>query len=727
MISTGTSHKPVIRRWPFMLLTALLASSCASTGTVDQAASQPPEQPVTVGEQSDIQQALPAAAVPATIAATGTGTLPREELYQAGDSRFVKHVPATDGGGDGSGDITLNFENTALPEVLKVILGDLLGENYLIETKLEGSVTLQTTRPVEQDALLSILEILLANNEAALVRQNGIYRIVDRKHAAGATDIATAGPTLPIGYQVRVVPLAYIAVEEMEKILKPLSKEQNILHVDAARNLLVIAGTPADLANLQNTIATFDVDWLQGMSFGLFTPDYVDAKTLAGELDQIFGKKSAGALAGLVRIVPIDRLNALLVVTPRASYLEKVKRWIERLDLETGGSGRRLFIYPVENGKATELATVLGQIFDQAGSAASVPQATLAPGLTPAQAGDSAAAADDGADEEGLSLQSSNSIKIIADEVNNTLLVLATVQEFRMVKAALAKMDITPLQVLVEAVIAEITLTDDLQHGLQWFFKNNHGSLGDIVTLDSGAGLVGSAAPALPVANSFAYTITGGGIVRAVLTALAAESKVNIISSPSLMVLNNQKAQIQVGDQVPVQTQNQSTTGGTVLSSFEYRDTGILLTVTPRVNAGGLITMEIEQEASEVGATPAGSANPIISQRKIQSVVAVQSGDTVVLGGLIRERAEKTNSGVPVLHTLPVVGGLFGSKVDNNTRTELVVLLTPRAVENRTDARAVTEEFKLKMEGLKQFEQDEQSRTNYQRPAALRLDRSLKK
>jgi len=191
-----------------------------------------------------------------------------------------------------------------------------------------------------------------------------------------------------------------------------------------------------------------------------------------------------------------------------------------------------------------------------------------------------------------------------------------------------------------------------------------------------------------------------------VLNTLASQSRANIISSPSLMVLNNQKASIQVGDQVPVTTQAQQSTATTsnIVNNIEFRDTGVLLNVTPRVNPGGLVTMEVQQEVSNVApGTASGSLTPTIQTRKISSTVAVQSGQTVVLGGLIRENKNRSQSGLPVLYKIPILGALFGTTRNEHRRTELVVLITPRAVNDARDAEAVTNEFRRKMKSLQPF------------------------
>ncbi len=610
------------------------------------------------------------------------------------------------------GEVTLNFENTNLLEVVKVILGDLLGLNYTVDPRVKGGVTLQTSRPIPREALLPTLEMLLRMNGAALVERDGLYRVVPRELAVrgeATPQLGGARKPLPRGFGIRIVPLRYVAASEMADILEPLTLQGEIVRIDPARNLLVVTGTREQLARILEIIEIFDVDWLAGTSVGLFIPDFVDPKTLADELGRIFGERGKSRLAGLVRLVPIERLNALLVVTARREYLQRVAAWIDRLDRDSGGGGQRLFVYRVQNGKAADLAKVLNQVYAGSGRRG-IPAATLAPGREPARVATKAGAGAGEAGrkaappaakgEEGVALVP-GSIRIIADEVNNALLVLATAQEYRRVREALKKLDAVPLQVLIEATIAEISLTGDLSNGLEWYFKNKLGKKGGVGTLDLGAAGIAAIAP------GFSYAITGGAdIVNAVLNTLASDSRANIVSSPSLMVLNNQKASIQVGDQVPVTTQQQQSTSTTanVINTIEFRDTGVLLTVTPRVNAGGLVTMEISQEVSDVAPGTGDSLTPTIQTRKIESTVAVESGQTVVLGGLIRDNRSESRSGIPGLYNLPVLGWLFGQRSASGRRTELVVLITPRAVRSAADAEAVTAEFRRKMHSLQPFQ-----------------------
>ncbi len=652
-------------------------------------------------------------------------------FYKPGTDVLVRPpISVAAGRAQPDGEVKLNFQNANLLEVVKVILGDMLSANYTVDPAVQGSVTMQTTRALNNEDLVPTLELLLRMNGAALVSVDGFYRVVPLANALVETRAPQLGDSklaLPKGYGVRVVPLRYVAAEEMSQILAPfVSGSNQILRVDSARNLLILAGSSGDMDRLLETVDVFDVDRMKGMSVALFTPDFVDAPTLASDLEQLLADPTHGLMAGMVRFIVVERLNGLMVVTPRAQYLAQVREWIDRLDRNTGDAGPRLFIYRVQNGEAVDLAKTLSDLFDQDTSEAK--QARLAPGLTPATIGPrpdvtpapsrpSAGPAQTepaavgavaplrppealiNAQSNGLEITRGKRIHIIADEPNNALLILARGNEYRQILAALKQLDVSPMQVLIEVTIAEVTLSDNLSYGVEWFFRNSFGSKSGVATLD-----LGTAAGLNAIQPGFSYALFGDdNIVRGVLNMLATESNLSIISSPSLLVLNNQEATIQVGDEVPVSTQQQQSTAteANIINSIEYRKTGILLKVKPRINSGGLVIMEVEQEASLVPSTNnADPLTPRIQQRRISSTVAVNSGNTIILGGLIQDNRDRSESGIPGFHKLPFVGALFGTKADNQDRTELIVLITPRAVSNNTAALQVTEEFRQRLQRL---------------------------
>jgi general secretion pathway protein D len=638
--------------------------------------------------------------------------------------------PIADARTQPDGDIKLNFQNANLLEVIKVILGDMLETSYTVDPTVQGLVSMQTTRALHRDDLMPTLELLLRMNGAALVTTDDVYRVVPLANAMAEVRVSQLGDStlsLPPGFSVRVVPLRYVSADEMAQILEPIVTGNNqLLRVDSSRNLLILAGSGGDIERLLETIHMFDVDRMAGMSVALFTPDFVDAETLATDLENLLADPQHGLMPGMVQFTVIERLNGLMVVTPRAEHLARVRQWVRRLDRNTGDASPRLFIYRVQNGKATDLADVLNRLFG-AETSTIEEKASLAPGLTPTTIGvpprnepeagtttmaksrreiapnapkkDARTPTTGAGLGDGFEINRDERVQVIADEPNNALLILARGEEYRQILTALKQLDVSPMQVLIEVTIAVVTLADNLSFGVEWFFRNEFGSATGVGLLDLGTGVTG-------VVPGFSYALSGTD-VRFVLNTLAEETNLSVLSSPSLLVLNNQEATINVGEEVPVATQQQqdTTAGGDatppLINTVEYRDTGVLLTVKPRVNAGGLVIMEVDQEVSRAPSTSGvDRLTPRIEKREISSTVAVNSGDTIILGGLIQEERDLSEEGIPWFHKVPVVGALFGTKTDNQKRTELIVLITPRAISNSTAALQVTEEYRRRLQKL---------------------------
>jgi general secretion pathway protein D len=627
---------------------------------------------------------------------------PLEAQVVRGSGTFVHRLSSEVPEEPVAGEITLNFENTDIREVVKVILGDLLGESYVLDPRVSGGATIQTGRPLTREALLPTLETLLHMNGAALVRVEGIYHVVPSAEAARGLQTPGLGidpADLPTGFTVQVVPLHYIGAKEMQGILEPLASQGAIIRVDTPRNLLVLAGTAAELRSLIDTIRIFDVDWLAGMSVGFFPLQNFEAATVASELDAILGAE--GPLAGLVRVAPMEQLNGLLVVTSQPKYLDDAERWIERLDRFglAGGAEERLFVYRVQNGKAEQLASILDEVFSGRAKR-EAPSARVAPGRQPvtleSRPGGEKEAPARRTTSIAAQVAGGGEVRIIADEENNALVILARPADYEKIESALRRLDVPPLQVLVEASIVEVSLEGDFSYGVQWAWRN------EFANGKEGVGIVGLA-PLETASSSFSYVISKGDELRARLNILESQGKARTISSPSLLVLDNQTASINVGNSVSVQTgASTSSVGGATTSNFQFRDTGVTLEVTPRVNAGGLVIMEVSEDVSNVNEAIVGAGdNPTIAQRTIQTTVAVQSGDTIALGGLIEERGSAGESGVPWVRKVPGLGFFFGQTNSSKDRRELLVLITPRAVRHRTEALRVTEELRNKLQGLR--------------------------
>ncbi|MES9939764.1 MAG: type II secretion system secretin GspD [Candidatus Thiodiazotropha sp. 6PLUC2] len=649
----------------------------------------------------------------------------RTEIFY-GTGQFVKSDKSIDKAAASApaGDITLNFEKADLREVIQTILGELLDESYILDPAVKGNVTIQTGKSLSRADLLPTLETLLRMNNAAMVHVDGVYRVLPLGKAVQGQKVprlADSSAPIPAGYALQIVPLEYIGAREMAEILQPLAPKESIIRVDAVRNLLVMGGTGAEMAGLLETVNLFDVDWIKGLSVGFFPLKYAKVSTVTKELQAIVGSIDSNPLQGMFRIVPIDDADGILVVTPQKRYLDRVAEWIPRLDrvdTQDAGTGQRLYVYRVQNGDAEDLANMLQQLFSSAASTRTKNKsAKVAPGKTKktlSSSTDSESKTVSSTSVTRMTLtgtvgdSSDKEIRVVADAKHNSLVITATPSQYASMLEALEKLDQRQLQVMVEATIIEVALTDSLRYGLQWAF--NGGVDGDNFT---GIGGLTLGTETANFGTTLAYTLPGFNFsllrnasdVRAIFSALSEDTLVRVLSSPSLMVLDNETASIQVGDQVPVvTTQQQSTTDSTasLINNVSYRDTGVMLEVTPRVNPGGLVTLEVSQEVSDASTTTSSTVDsPTISTRKIESTVAVQNGEALILGGLIRDQGSSGSSGLPFLSNLPLIGWLFGQESDSSRRTELVVVLVPTVVSDSSDNRKVVESFRRKLEGLK--------------------------
>ncbi|HEX9392739.1 MAG TPA: type II secretion system secretin GspD [Usitatibacteraceae bacterium] len=629
----------------------------------------------------------------------------------------------------------LNFEAQDIRSLVQSIMGDYLHETFTIHPQTTGTATIRTSRPVPRKDLIPLLEMLLRQNGQIMLREDGIYKIMPATIGTrGAITPQLAGTNpLPNGFSVQMVQLKFVGAKDMQRILEPYASDpQTSVRIDEPRNLIIMNGTQSELRHLLEIVDLFDVDFLLGYSVGLF-PMQTDVKALSGDLDRLFGNSAQGSspLAGIVRIIPIERMNGLLVVTTQPRYLEEARKWIERLDKSGGvAGGLRLNVYPVQHGKAEKLAQLLSDIYGNRGGGGGNP--VLAPGQRPAQISSASTGQTTGTPApstppmqttaaqsplqalasvafQGSGISVSQNTRIIADNDNNALLILASPSDYETIRGALRQLDVPRRQVKVEVLIAEVTLTDDLKFGLEWFINARNGTVGTL--RNSSTGPFPSVLPAVPgtggadpraalVAATPGLQLINvlGGDIRSVLQALGQDGRSQVLSTPNLMVLDNEKGTINVGTKISIDTGETTAVGGNTITTKQYLDTGVILNVTPRINAGGRVTLEVNQEVSSVGVSSGG--NPPIDTRKATTVVNVASGETMVLGGLIQNTKTSGSQGVPLLSKIPFIGALFGTQTYSMRRTELVILITPVVINNSDDARAATEELRKKLPAL---------------------------
>ncbi len=808
--------RPLSSTLTLMLVGALTACATSpgqslSTGTVGPALTQPVAPvPVTQTARSETQTSE----VPTSDVVDEENRDPviirgndRTHLAKPGSGKPIKG-PAT----------SLKFENAPSGEVVHVMLRDMLKMDYVVHPPLAGNITLNTRGEVSADKALLLLETALQVNGIVMAQDSrGTYHVgtpESLKGVVAAPRLADSRGMAP-GYGAIIISPQYLGVGEMANILRPMVPAEAIVRVDNVRNILVMRGTRAEAEGWMDIVKTFDVNLLRGMSVGVFPLKHSSVEDVQAALNLLAGGSGAATgapgaapaqtprpgapaqqagrpgqagqaaasaggsvteinpLFGAVRIMPIERINAIMVVTPRAAYLDEIRYWIEQFDRPNLNSAEpQLFVYKVRNGSADHLAELLNGIYSGT-NAFGGPGATGATGVAPGLGGaagstgrsatggtnnlgrystnqntqrqsalsgsrggfgnsslgssgglgnnlrggagaqNTAAGAAGGAGIGTVAL--SDSVRVMADYINNTLLIHAKPSEYARIESTLKRLDIPRAQVLIEASIVEVQLTEGMTIGTKWNFKaggagyggaggvgSNFGSNGpSAVALDSLTSTMQGSNVGSSLANGFTYVLRNSANPIALLQAESSTGNVRFLSNPSLMVMDNHTAAISVGEQIPVQTA--SYTNGTtsiLTSNYEFKDTGVILNITPQVNSGNLVTMEIDQEVTDLGTFDDAAQRYRFKQRTLSSKVAVRSGETMVLGGLVKTSDTKSKGGLPVLSSIPLVGALFGTHKTVGDRTELLLVITPRVIRSDEEAREVSQELRDRMKGI---------------------------
>ncbi len=714
-------------------------------------------------------------------------------LVVPGSGRFVGSGPqpreALEGGEE---NVTLNLANLPLAQAVKVVLGDIMGVNYVIDPRLEGKVTVHTTKPVSKAAALELFQSALRVAGGAVVDAGGVYKVVPLDQAGTAGGNVSTSPTDPsstaIGESTRVVQLRYVAPAEMRRLLEPMTVQGGVVSADDARHTITLRGTQQDLATLTDVIATFDIDTMRGMSFALVPVKSGDPDLIVEDLRKVFGTdEKDGPMRGMVRFVSNKRLASVLVISAQPAYLSRAQTWIQRLDARAQGTEKQFFTYRVQNRPAKEMLQVLSSMFGADGSKSgsntaprfgqtsasssgedfgqsslnsgpSSPLGALSssgsngggqigggqmggglgagptsggaaggpggasggfggmPGGPAGSAGLFGAAG--GSNEQGqskgpgtVSLGEDNRYKVGVDEAKNSLVVMATPDDFKKILHVIEALDVQPNQVFIEATIAEVSLNDNLHFGVSWFlqkgaqaggfgglFPPNGASTANSILANNN--ILGNNVIGVPLQSAFpgfSYAFTLGS-AAVTINALNLITDVDILSTPSLTVLDNRQAMLQVGQQIPVNTLQSVSAIGNTFNSQSYLNTGVILAITPHISESGRLMLDLEQEVSNpVPGTGLLGTNPTIDQRKVKTQVSVTDGESLMLGGLVQDQRSKGANQIPVIGDIPIVGSAFKDKKDEISKKELIIMITPHVIRNQNEARQIAEEYKRKL------------------------------
>jgi general secretion pathway protein D len=623
--------------------------------------------------------------------------LPEEE---PAEEQAAIAPPEPEQQGEGKQKIALDFEDADIKEVITA-LADILDINYIIDPKVRGKVNIHTSGEIPVEGLLPILETIFEVNNVAAVKVGNIYKII---------------PVTPDRVILQIVPLRYIASQEMTKILKRfLGKGGDIVDYPD-RNILIILDTASNMEKLLALIDAVDLSIFDTMHVRFYDIEESEAKELAKELEDLFkalgieAKKKKGG-GEMVNFIPIERLNVILAVTSMPEMFDKVAKWIEKLDAVRDDLEEQIFIYFVENAKAVEIGDIIKELYgEKKKTKESTPTRTRRTRDTKTKTPTRSRTTTGLGTTEG-------EIKVVVDETNNAILVRATPQDYAQVLKTIKLLDIIPKQVLIEVLIAEVKLDKNFEFGVEWTFADDYASLGGYKGIDrlgQNFNLGGLGADLTqPISQAgFTYAFASDAL-EAFLRAYARDNEVNILSTPHILVSDNTEAKIDIGEEVPIVTSEYTPTTietNTSLSrSIEYRDTGILLTVTPRINDKGLVSLEVNQEVSNVSEQRIeGIDSPIILKRQAETTLVVQDGRTIVIGGLISETKDMTKEGIPLLYKIPYLGSLFGFEREVTRKIELLFLITPHVIQTLEEAELVTQEFKEKVKGLKELLQPQE-------------------
>ncbi len=603
-----------------------------------------------------------------------------------------------------AGDVTLNFASADIRDVAQAVLGDMLKLNYVIDPEVTGPITFNVSRPVPRDEVLPTFEAVLNSRGATMTQVNGMIRVMplqrEAKASPGGPTPGRASPAGAVGGS-EAFSLRFVSATDMQRLLEKVLPAGQSIVADEKRRMLVVAGSPVELRLAADTVRIFDIDQLSGMSMALLPLQHAEPASVSEELRNIFATTRKEVDNDSIRFLAIDRLNAVMVLSRSTRYLDEARNWVSRLDRTRNLNEKRVYVYNLQYSKAVQVGQKLQGLLSgldiqfraPAVSAASGDGVGSATGAAEREAGVKPDARKPGSEPVLASAGPADRLsgnergaRIEADEAHNALLISASSKDYELIRQVLEGIDVPPLQVLIEVTVAEVALNDKLNYGVQYFL--NQGNSNTLLT--RGTSFLGIT-PSVP---GFALSYVVNGQPRAVLDLLSEVTQTKVISTPRLLVLSNQTARLQVGDVVPIITQSATSTvtsSPLILNNVTYKETGVVLEVTPRVNSGGYVTMDVNQSVSDVvNTTTSQIDSPTIRQRRLTSTISVKTGESILLGGLIQQRDNRASQGIPFLNEIPGVGALFGSRANNAARTELIMLMTPQVVSTDEQSRSLT-------------------------------------
>jgi len=608
--------------------------------------------------------------------------------------------------------IILNFDNADLKDVINTV-GSITNENFMLSPGLDARVTIHSAKKIPVSEVLSIFESVLEANGMALVRSGDFYKIVSGTTAKqkpldvimGRDPEGVPDIDRPV---TQIVPVEYVPVNEISTVLTPMLSQIGSIIPNPRNNLLIINDNQSNIVRLLRVLKEVDVNAFKNTRMSFFKPRYSDVTSLSNELTEVLNALNL-TREGLA-LIPIERINSLVVFSSSPTLLKTVEGWIRKLDEEVM-SGQNIFVYPVQNVKADTISDILKTLYETEGGSTGSKVSTSARKTTSSKKKMPS--------RTTTRRSSSNSattsrVEIITFEPTNSLVILAPPGVYREIVKTIKKIDLYPREVLIEAVIAEVSLADSDEFGVQWSVLHNlsveNKSFTGLAEADfSNAPSLSATAPSLAGgAGGLSYLLFRPDKITALVRALASESKVNILSSPRLLVRDQEEASIEVGSDIPTATSTTSTTTtDTLTQNIEYRTVGIKLKIKPTISEEKTVVLDLEQEVSSKGENQQvgqeGNTFPTFNTTKTKTSIVIPDQQAVVIGGIMEEEINQSQQGVPFLSKIPLLGNLFRYKVDSKSKTELVIIITPYVITNRTDTDKYSQEYMKQLRELKEF------------------------
>jgi general secretion pathway protein D len=598
-------------------------------------------------------------------------------------------------------DITL--DDLDIYPVLDHVLGRILGLNYVVDPAIKGTISLRLQGDFSRAELLDLFNSVLQIHGLAITRgDNDLYKVVRKANSAkSGSEIVVAGERPPHpGDVVRVFQLKYLAAASAIANLRNFISPGATIVAEPSTNAVLLVDTAEIVEKVSKILSLMDTDFFKGIYWRLFSLENTEAEDLAADLNKIFQTQGLymrpGLDAGGFQILPLKTVNALLVVTKWEELLDVVGHWVEELDLSVTESGSQVYVYFVQNGKAADISDILRQVYGATSSKKDSNKAVLVerekqvekPPLQPIQA----------------TGELTGEVEIIADEVNNAVVIKAMPKDYAIISSVLEKLDVVPRQVLIDVLILEVTLKDELSYGVEWWLKDLKTNIRGDVT--GQAVLWDDSLQLSWIQPGFSFVLADSESLRSIIRLVASKTDTNILSAPNILAVDNKESSIEITQDIPTVTSStQSTEGLATTQNIQYRSAGIILKVTPTINESGLVRLEVSQEVSQVlpQTTTKGIDSPTFQTRKATTNLVAEDGHIILIGGLMETQKDKSHRGIPLLKDLPILGYFFGSHGYNNIRRELLFAITPHVIRSQEEADALTREFSQKVGSLKEM------------------------